>query len=300
MRLMGRRSIRGTAIAAAAALALALGACSDGDEAPEIDTASTSAPAPDDVQTTSAAPDDTQTTTAPAPSPTTEEPTTEEPAPEPTSEPEPEPTTEEPPAASSPECLPDEMARDLEAPDGVSVLACEDGWAHAYFEGLEGGDADFAARLTDGRWEAVAVLGSPTCRDELRDLGAPESVVEPFMECDEMYPPDEPTEPEPTDEPTEPAPTEEPEPTEPPGADCAISTEEYGETVVELEGMGCSDAQAVWAAAVAQGDPSWDEPVFTDDGYLCWINPYSADSGVAGSCSGPDGGTAFALNVPQG
>lgn len=295
MRPMGRRTWRATAGAGAVALVLALGACSDDAEvtpAPE-DGATTTAPAPDDAQTTTAPP--------PSPAPDDEETTTPVPlpSPEPTAEPTPEPTAEptaEPPAGSSADCVPEEMSRDLDAGVDITVYECEGGWAYANYEvGEGGGDSDFVARLADGTWEQVAALGSPTCRDDLRELGAPEVVVEPFLECDEMGDPGEP----PTGQPTDPAPT--PEPTgAPPSEDCRVQTAEYGETVAVLDGMDCGTAQGLWQEATGLGEPSWDDPVLTADGYLCWINPFSEDSTVAGSCAGPDGSDAFSLDIPQG
>lgn len=160
---------------------------------------------------------------------------------------------------------------------GVGVIACEQGWTYAYSLGGEG-DSEFVAQRQDSQWVRIAGLGSPTCQEELKEQGAPQSVVTDFMPCDLMYPPD----------------TEE-EPVE----DCVIATEQYGATSVEpLFGVSCAAAADRWYSVADYNPPSFETPLFTTDGWECWVYPHDPSSRVAGACYAPDGSAQFVLNVP--
>lgn len=223
--------------------------------------AATSAPGPDEATTTREPATTSSTTTAA--SPTTTRTST--------------PTTQAAPPAPEP-CSPAALSTDLLGrSSGVGVIVCEQGWAYAYYEGGDG-DTEFIAQRQGGTWVQVATLGSPVCREELAEQGAPPSVVRDLLPCDEMYPPGGAL----------------PEP----DTDCTIPTEQYGATYAyPLRGVTCDQASSVWYSAANTGRPSFGTPVVTQ-GWECWVYPYDPGSRVAGACYSASGGGEFVLNVP--
>lgn len=269
--------------------------------APTDEVAATSAPT-DEVaatstpeETTEAAPTSNDATTAstttdeeppPEPSATTDEPEAA-PAPEPTQESTPteedreqdasapEPTeSAEPTSASEDACDPQTLSQDLLGEDtGIEVIECEQDWAYAL--AVEGeGDSDFIAERGTGTWTSVMTLGSPTCREELLEQGAPESVVEVVRSCEEAQAPGGGSE-----------------------ADCTIVTEQHGATNVVLDNIPCEEAAAIWESA--GGEPSYEDPVEAADGWSCFVFPRDAleATAVAGSCDAPGYTASFVLYV---
>lgn len=182
-------------------------------------------------------------------------------------------------AAPPPEpCSPAALSADLlGTPTGVGIIECEQGWAYAYYEGGDG-DNDFIAQRQGGTWVPVATLGSPVCREELTEQGAPQSVVRVLIPCDEMYPPEGGS--------------------GEPSTACTIATEQYGATYAfPLRGIGCDEAAGVWSSAANAGPPSFDTAIQVR-GWECYVYPYDPGSFVAGACYSTSGGGEFVLNLP--
>ena len=260
------------------AVVIVLSGCSSNGEVVSADVAETTTTPPGDVvsSTTTAPPREAVVTTrSPAPSisashsPTTSDESSTEP---------PEETTPEVAPAPEPEpdpCSPDALSLDLLGYEGgVETFVCEQGWAYAYYVGGTG-DAEFVAQSQSGTWVQIAVLGSPTCQEELLDQGAPQSVVVDFLPCDVMYPPEEPTE---------------------PVADCVIPTEQFGATYATLYNLGCDEAADIFYSAADNYPPSFDQPI-VQNGWECWVFPHDPSYAVAGSCHAQDGSAEFILNV---
>ena len=171
------------------------------------------------------------------------------------------------------------MGSDLGYEEPIEIFVCESGWAYATYIGGTG-DTEFIAQRVDGVWVRVMGMGSPTCQDELLDMGAPPSVVVDVTPCDVMYPPDQP-----------------PPADNPPSSDCTVQTEIYGTTYADLVGVSCDEARALWAAADTGQPGSWDEMVPVSEGWECTVVPYEPYPPIAGACIGPgDGDQFFVLN----
>ena len=167
------------------------------------------------------------------------------------------------------------LSRDLVgAETGVVVVACEQGWVYGVYSEAEG-DAEFIAQHSGGAWTQVSTLGSPTCREELQELGAPDAVVQDVLTCEEM------------------AGGEDDEAS----VDCVIITDVYGPTNAVVKGLTCDAASAIWASAV--GEPSWDTPSPAADGWECYAFPDDGefDTAVAGTCDAPDFSASLVLYV---
>lgn len=278
------------------AVVVSLSGCSQGADGDPVDAAptsvtdvgtetvtATSTSTPDGVAGSSATPEEPTETGASATTSESEEAEAEptEGAPEPTEETAPEPTEDAastavpaPPTEDGDPCSEATLSRDLvDADTGVAPIECEQGWAYAYYVGGEG-DNDFIAERISGTWTYVMSLGSPTCREELLDRGAPESVVQVVLTCEAM----------PSDD-------------DEASVDCVISTDVYGPTNAVVDGLTCDEASAIWASAV--GEPSWDTPIPAADGWECYAFPDDGDfdTAVAGMCDAPDFSASFVLYV---
>lgn len=259
-----------------ALLSLLVAGCG-GDDSGEADAVTTTR---EDVAATSSAPerdDTTATDDGTTTSSSTSTTTTASPTPTRTRTSTPSTTTQAVPQAPEP-CSPAALSDDLlGSPSGVGVIECEHGWAYAYYEGGDG-DADFIAQRQGDTWVHVATMGSPVCREELMDQGAPPSVVRVLIPCDEMYPPE--------------GGSQEPD------TDCTIPTEQYGATYAfPLRGLTCDEAAGIWYSAADYGAPSFETPI-SSQGWDCYVYPYDPGSYVAGACYSHSGGEEFVLNVP--
>lgn len=262
------------------AVVVSLSGCSQGEDGNPVDAAPTSVAdvgtetvtatsIPDGVAGSSATPEEPTEIGASA---TTRE--SEEAEPEPTEDAAPT-AVPAPPTEDGDPCSEAALSRDLlDADTGVAPIECEQGWAYAYYVGGDG-DNDFIAERISGTWTYVMALGSPTCREELLDRGAPESVVQVVLTCEEMAGGDD-------DEAS---------------VDCVINTDVYGPTNAVVDGLTCDEASAIWASAV--GEPSWDTPIPAADGWECYAFPDDGefDTAVAGTCDAPDFSASFVLYV---
>lgn len=274
-----------------AALLLLTACSSDEPETPEVGdvTASSAAATPDESPTTNSPASDASRTTTSAPSATRSATPTTDDIPEETTTTPPVQTESAPPTAPTEAALPpapdpcsaQAMSSDLGYDEPVEIFECESGWAYATYIGGTG-DTEFIAQRVDGVWVRVMGMGSPTCQDELLDMGAPPSVVVDVTPCDVMYPPDQP-----------------PPADNPPTSDCTVQTEIFGTAYADLVQVGCDDARAVWAAAATGHPGSWDELVPAYGGWECTVVPYEPYPPIAGACFGPgvDGEQFFVLNL---
>lgn len=233
---------------------------------------------PDETSTTSSPASDASRTTTSAPSAAKSEEATDG-EPEAITTPPPAQTEAAPPPPPDP-CSAQAMARDLGYDEPVEIFECESGWAFATYIGGTG-DTEFIARRVDGVWVRVMGMGSPTCQDELLDMGAPNSVVVDVLPCDVMYPPDQ----------APPAGDASP-------SDCTVHAEIFGTTYADLGQVSCNEARAVWAAAATGHPGSWDDLVPSSGGWECTVVPYEPYPPIAGACFGPgDGDQFFVLNL---
>lgn len=170
-----------------------------------------------------------------------------------------EPTTATPtsssetsgPALLTGPCKHDALSNDLRGePGAVAVVKCDRGWASGYF--LQGdGDIEFVAQWQDGAWVQVAGMGVGYCREDLVAAGAPASMAQSIVSCADV----------------------EVEELDAGFSDCDISSQEFGASITEIDGLTCGEAQEIWNSAEEVATPVAGETIVTPQGWQCDFLP---------------------------